>query len=234
MYSQEVTYAFIFQQNVENLSKYLSLKKRRNILRMIPLIGRDESFPLTKNFKGLVNNVDNIINNTLSVMDEMNTLQVYCERIINQVEKLKYELESFMVNGKSLTSWLKTLIMKFKKVVNNLGEIDSETGLKCQKLFIALDNDLRELLDLFKYLRNKLTNHLSSLFEFSEHFKFTERITDLEINIIKKHLVNLQKNRRIIFDEVNVLKDDDDICPAPSPVFPLVLSSNSQLVLQNL
>ncbi|CAB4424209.1 unnamed protein product [Rhizophagus irregularis] len=237
MYNQEVTYAFIFQQNVENLAKYLSLKKRRNILRMIPLIGGDEYFPLTENFKGLVNNVDNIINNTLSVMDEMNTLQVYCERIIKQVEKLKDELKSFIVNGKSLTAWLKTLITKFTKKVDNLGEIDSETALKCQKLFIALDNDLRELLDLFKDLRINITSHLSSLFEFSEHFKFTERLTDLEINIIKKHLVNLQNNRRIIFSEViNILKDDkdDDICPAPSPIFPLVLPSNSQLALQNL
>ncbi|CAG8598789.1 5028_t:CDS:2 [Rhizophagus irregularis] len=210
MYNQEVTYAFIFQQNVENLAKYLSLKKRRNILRMIPLIG---------------------------VMDEMNTLQVYCERIIKQVEKLKDELKSFIVNGKSLTAWLKTLITKFTKKVDNLGEIDSETALKCQKLFIALDNDLRELLDLFKDLRINITSHLSSLFEFSEHFKFTERLTDLEINIIKKHLVNLQNNRRIIFSEViNILKDDkdEDICPAPSPIFPLVLPSNSQLALQNL
>jgi hypothetical protein len=218
MYNQEVTYSFIFQQNVENLSKYLSLKKKRNIFRMIPFIRGDDYFPLTKNFKGLVDNVDQIINSTLLVMGEMDTVQVYGERIINQVDKMKDELESF-INGKSFSAWLKTLIMKFKKVVNNLGEIDSETGLKCQKLLIALDNDLHEILSLFKGLRSHLMDHLSNLFEFSEHFQITERITDLDINVIKNHLVKLQDDRKVVYDEVFLKEDEDDICPVPPLIF---------------
>ncbi|RIA85240.1 hypothetical protein C1645_879425 [Glomus cerebriforme] len=201
MYIQEVSYFSLFQQNIENLLDYLTLKKKANIFQMIPFIGGYEYFPLTKNLDGLINDVEKVIvNNTILVIDEIVTIQNYCDEIIIQVGRMKIDLESF-IEGSNIpfTSWLNALFKERVANIDNLGEIGYDTALKFKKLLTALDNNLSELSNLFVYLNFDLKNHLYDLSAFSEHFKFINRITDLEVEKIKKYLVKLQKNRRIIF-----------------------------------
>jgi len=215
IYNQESSHFWILQQNIKRLLKYFSLKKRTNIFWTIPIIGGNIYFPLTEDFDGLLNDIDNVvINNVDLVMKKMETTKNYrYEMIVFQVEKMKIELAKFIKDRIPFSSWLMALI-RFSKIkggnIDNLGEVDYDTALKVEKLLIALDKDLSEISTFFKGLKLDLYNHLNDLLVFSEHFKtikITRKITEREINKIKKHLDKLQNNHRDIFDKILVEED---------------------------
>ncbi|CAI2188338.1 12569_t:CDS:2 [Funneliformis geosporum] len=217
MYYQESSYLWLFQQNIKRLLKYFPLKKGSSFLLIVLITGGSDYFPLTNNFDELIDDIDEvIINNIDSVMREVDKAQNYHDAIILQIEKMKIELEKFIIDSsKPFSSWLNALI-RFAKIkggkIDNLGEVDYDTALKVEKLLIALNIDLFEISTFFTFLKVYLDNHLNDLLLFSEHFritKITKKITESEINVIQKHLDKLQNNHKAIFDTILATVDND-------------------------